>query len=1017
MIKFFTSRNKIARASVTVFVTLILVPSIFFVGFLDDIARMKLYCNQAVLAADDYGEDILTEYDALLEELYGLFAITQSEEGIKALDTITSYAGSSFDPTKNELNSLNTVTGDMIRNAVNGEIDPETWHDFASELEKNESAATYKGLMPYKDLNPTFEKTFVESSSLREEDIFETQMGDFMRYRIFQTLYNADGTEIGDLTSVLSAVEDSEKDNEYLEKKSELTDVLQEFLDASRVYYLILKDIDYYKDYLDVVNDKYTDVIAKYKNAYELSGNNSFETYVDSIGMTVVCYPDRMASDYDYLMSYDDNDEDEYTYNYDRIISELQEYYNAVINAKRNHTAYPDQDAYGSDLYYMKLVNYCNKNQSSSSESLIFNKANFPSINDFHYSDYELYLNYLVADLMNTAGKGGSVYAKSYIESATGDDWYYKFSKSNLTEADCNGNTDLTGVDNISDFWTDNSPAEYITAYDLWNLNTLPSKSYILISVANVVANKCNAVNSAVNDCSEALSNASEEVQEADKDELEEIKDLTSNPNLYIELANDVYDKGYENNSKMDNWLVSDGAEDKIYDILSNEILGPHSENDKSWDEIYSEYKLDETITRNDYVDYKDNSEYANLYNKLDEAFGTSTAKNEKLKEQAQTQQDEADKMSSQATTEINNDADEVNNMNLRNIPSFLTSSDSGSSTINKTYYISQSNVTERISGIKDFAKTLNFSDDDLGMGNTATHLLLKTYLLQYDMNMFSCRVTNVKNEKDADGNEIKEKSLTGYELASNINYLYKGELEYLIGGYTDSKDNLNYTRNYIVAFRFMMNTVSSYKIKEVNDAIKDASDAVKEVPYVGVVLSILVDIALRAGFAAAESAADWKMLKDGESVVVFKTKVEQSSCWETLKGIAGYTKTESTGTGSTDEEDSTLKLNYKQYVMVMIFFFTSSQTLVKRTQNLIELNVNNVQSKISSDAELTESNFKFTMDKAYTAVEAKCTIDCNFIIMNDSFANVMFTDDSSRDYFSSTFSKSKFSYTVIRGY
>ena len=89
---------KRSKGSITVLVTLILVPTIFFTGFLTDLSRLKLCGNQAAMAADNYGETVLTQYDNLLKELYGLFAVTQNEEGLKALDNLQAYMKTSFDP-------------------------------------------------------------------------------------------------------------------------------------------------------------------------------------------------------------------------------------------------------------------------------------------------------------------------------------------------------------------------------------------------------------------------------------------------------------------------------------------------------------------------------------------------------------------------------------------------------------------------------------------------------------------------------------------------------------------------------------------------------------------------------------------------------------------------------------------------------------------------------------------------------------------------------------------------------
>ena len=91
-------KRKFARASVTVFVTIILIPTIVLSGILTEIARINLYGNQALMTADNYGETVLTQYDDLLKELYGLFAVTQDEEALKGLETLQEYMKTSFSP-------------------------------------------------------------------------------------------------------------------------------------------------------------------------------------------------------------------------------------------------------------------------------------------------------------------------------------------------------------------------------------------------------------------------------------------------------------------------------------------------------------------------------------------------------------------------------------------------------------------------------------------------------------------------------------------------------------------------------------------------------------------------------------------------------------------------------------------------------------------------------------------------------------------------------------------------------
>ena len=93
------------RGSVTVFLTLILIPSIIITAVFFDGARIKLYNNQAIMAADSYAEAVLSEYDNLLKELYGVFAVSQDEKGKAAIGEIRDYIKTSFNPAGKTINN------------------------------------------------------------------------------------------------------------------------------------------------------------------------------------------------------------------------------------------------------------------------------------------------------------------------------------------------------------------------------------------------------------------------------------------------------------------------------------------------------------------------------------------------------------------------------------------------------------------------------------------------------------------------------------------------------------------------------------------------------------------------------------------------------------------------------------------------------------------------------------------------------------------------------------------------
>ena len=109
--------------------------------------------------------------------------------------------------------------------------------------------------------------------------------------------------------------------------------------------------------------------------------------------------------------------------------------------------------------------------------------------------------------------------------------------------------------------------------------------------------------------------------------------------------------------------------------------------------------------------------------------------------------------------------------------------------------------------------------------------------------------------------------------------------------------------------------------------------------------MGLAVDGALRLAVAGVETAADWKLLKEGEGVVLFKRELRQLAAYDKVKSLLHLS-------GDKRADDSPT-IDYEQHLLLMLIFVTTDDTLAERTRNLIELNVNTVQQKIGSKNEL----------------------------------------------------------------
>ena len=193
---------------ITVFLTLMMVPVVAISSVMVDVARLNLYSSQAVMAADTYGDTVLSEFDNLLKELYGLFSVTQNKEGLEAVNKLADTVGYSFNP-----------VGD---------------------------GKALSGFMPYKDADVKISYEKVDGASLSNNNVLMTQISDFMKYRIVEQVMDENG-----ILSSLGEFETVDDDMDAIKKRKEISDKSQKAMEDIQDYYDTLKAIAAYPDYLD----------------------------------------------------------------------------------------------------------------------------------------------------------------------------------------------------------------------------------------------------------------------------------------------------------------------------------------------------------------------------------------------------------------------------------------------------------------------------------------------------------------------------------------------------------------------------------------------------------------------------------------------------------------------------------------------------------------------------------------------------------------------------------------------
>lgn len=159
-------------------------------------------------------------------------------------------------------------------------------------------------------------------------------------------------------------------------------------------------------------------------------------------------------------------------------------------------------------------------------------------------------------------------------------------------------------------------------------------------------------------------------------------------------------------------------------------------------------------------------------------------------------------------------------------------------------------------------------------------------YVGTYMLENFSCATTNLKDGENVETSEY-ETTLSGYSIDPYNNYLYRGELEYILWGNTDITKDVNNTKSLIYAIRFVLNTVYAFSAADIQSMTGSAATLMS----CGVVfLQPLINVVLTMVLAAAESALDIKELMDGKDVVLYKNvDTWNLSLTGAMKTFVGY--------------------------------------------------------------------------------------------------------------------------------
>ncbi len=926
-VEFFIKKNG-SKGSVTIFLTMILVPMLLLMITLTDYAKISVAKRQVSGAGDVALNAGLSYYDKYLQDMYGLFAVSKDVSELE----------------KNlEIYFNNTLLGDGL----------DTTDPFISKITSiitgsKDTDSAYMNLINL--TSKEFELLPVDGANLANKELLNNQLMDYMKYRGPVVL-------AGGIFEKIMAFNGIKEENKAVQKKVEFEEELDRTGKKCKAAY------DKINEYNEKINNFNIENIQNFekeiKNIYKkiitgiflVSNNTNIKIEESTKNKSGKDYSSYRIEELKQMLHQQLNENPDYKYNnhinfngnsddFEYIAKNIYSYMDLVeffdINIrdigdayinKLNHNNIIEEDSGLSGI--VEEIKY----DINSNEGLDFKNLNKGV--DFFKSkklrEYIQALKYYINNFEKFQDKAKSdnalndieYYAKEYYKEELGDE--YEDSGKEEEIKDCIGKLKEKWVKFADQY---NQVIDNMYAYnnlaDQYNEHLSYYKKNKENSLYNLTKNKKI-------DAVDAINNSIDDAKNLKKDKLDEIKDIKSAANNAKNKINDVV-KAFESlESKKTEWkggiyeisgeskaaMQADfysetkelNKEDAIkceenlekicsmLDKLKEEIeeisfdkgeaadkADNYSEKEidkrKNEAEQYYKEKYDDKISINTgNIPKKVDEQNNKFYKYLDKLYGNTDSENQNNEEKKE-YEDTKNKL---LKTDSNPDksVEDVKSGNETNDGSGKTDTSTNNSEDIKAKYSSPVLPSVENSAKPDNETNTSVNGNNLSqsIGNAADSSIIEkltsfnitkcvedVYLTEYVMNMFTYRTYNKDHDgKDIDSGSLKTLSNCSYITGSILN---GAEAEYVLWGLGSKKSNLDATYATIYGIRFLMNTV--YAFMDKNIRIETTSVATAIAGWTGFGVPI-VKAALTVGLALLESKLDMDALLKGKSVPVWK--------------------------------------------------------------------------------------------------------------------------------------------------
>lgn len=241
-----------------------------------------------------------------------------------------------------------------------------------------------------------------------------------------------------------------------------------------------------------------------------------------------------------------------------------------------------------------------------------------------------------------------------------------------------------------------------------------------------------------------------------------------------------------------------------------------------------------------------------------------------------------------------------------------------------------------------------------------------KLYLMAYTTTMFSCYTTNRE-----DGGNKNEKTLSGVPFSEKNNEAYRAEQEYILLGSPSPEENVNGVKLRIFGVRFLLNAIYAYTSdSELRNETFTMATAIAGWTGFGVPL---VQNILLLGAALTESVLDINDLVSGKTVALYKNpKVWRARYFQGIVQVVAQTavgELYKKMNEYTDEAKESFNHTLDDYVDNMVN--TSTDTIITSIQTPIQEKILWCTAQVGDVRDGLEERLKTALKESFDQMQA----------------------------------------------